>query len=386
MLGYVAIASRIFKPEVAAASFRLDALAKASRKLGFETRVLTVKPVEPVDDGDEDIRRFPVLRDSEGYVKGYLQYMSFDIPLFFRLLLTQPRPDVVVSEPPPTTGAVTRMAGIIRRFPYVYYAADIWSDATESMDTASWVTTVLRSVERFALRGASAVIAVSPEVAERVQEISGRGAHVVRNGIDLDIFNIDGPQISDEELESHGVSKRYLLYSGTMSTWQGAQIFIDALASKALKDTDVDLVFMGRGDDVDRLKEHAARKAPGRVHFFGPSAPEVSAKWQRKASGGLVSVDPESGYDFAYPTKFLASLACGTPVIYAGPGPARAEIEKYDLGVACPWDAEVVGEKVAELLDRPKDSKRLFEWIKENRSMSATGAAAAEIVRSVKRG
>ena len=60
-------------------------------------------------------------------MRGYVQYLSFDIPLFFRLLFA--RADLVVSEPPPTTGLVVAisLAGCADD-PFVYYAADVWTD------------------------------------------------------------------------------------------------------------------------------------------------------------------------------------------------------------------------------------------------------------------
>ncbi|MDO5500237.1 MAG: hypothetical protein Q4F67_11230 [Propionibacteriaceae bacterium] len=37
----------------------------------------------------------------------------------------------MIVEPPPTTGLVVRVACALRRTPYVYYAADLWSVAAE---------------------------------------------------------------------------------------------------------------------------------------------------------------------------------------------------------------------------------------------------------------
>src|SRR5699024_2911233 len=104
------LATRIFAPEPAAASFRLAALVRGLASAGARVRVLTTTP--PADMGTSAdvparVERWPVLRDSEGYVRGYVQYLSFDLPLALRLLRT-PRPDVVVCEPPPTTGVVVR--------------------------------------------------------------------------------------------------------------------------------------------------------------------------------------------------------------------------------------------------------------------------------------
>ena len=130
----VTLATRTFTPEPTAAALRLGALARALAAGGDRVRVLTscLAPSvardarQLVDGGAEpgegrglvEVRRAPVLRDRTGAVRGYVSYMSFDVPLVARLL-TGPRPDVVVSEPPPTTGAAVRIACAARRVPYV---------------------------------------------------------------------------------------------------------------------------------------------------------------------------------------------------------------------------------------------------------------------------
>ena len=115
----VTLATRTFTPEPTAAALRLGALARALAAGGDRVRVLTSRLAPSVAsdarqgaDGGVDagegaglveVRRAPVLRDPTGAVRGYVSYMSFDVPLVSRLLTT-PRPDVVVCEPPPTTG------------------------------------------------------------------------------------------------------------------------------------------------------------------------------------------------------------------------------------------------------------------------------------------
>ena len=185
------IASRIFLPEPAAASFRLGAVYDALVDEDVEVSVLTTQPAPSSEAvltvSSPLIKRWPVLRDKTGYVRGYLPYMSFDIPLFFRLLAER-RPDVILVEPPPTTGAVTRVAAALKRVPYVWYAADVWSDATEVTGAPPIIVDVLRFIERFAIRGASGVIAVSDGVAQRVKELGGKNIRVIPNGIDTDIY------------------------------------------------------------------------------------------------------------------------------------------------------------------------------------------------------
>src|SRR5690554_2010065 len=129
-LSRVLIVSRLFPPEVSAGAFRLGALARSLVRHSLTVRVLTTTPPSQAptspDAAGVDVRRWPVLRDAGGNVRGYLQYMSYDVPLFFRLLFTQF--DVVVAESPPTTGLIAAVVAWLKRRPLVYYAADVWTD------------------------------------------------------------------------------------------------------------------------------------------------------------------------------------------------------------------------------------------------------------------
>ena len=128
----VVIASRLFPPEPGAAAFRLGWLARTLHERGVHVDVMTTRPPAVVRSSRQAdtplfVSRWPVLRDKGGNVRGYLQFASFDGPLFLRLLLHPG--DVIVSEPPPTTGAVVRTVAALRRVRYVYYAADVSSSA-----------------------------------------------------------------------------------------------------------------------------------------------------------------------------------------------------------------------------------------------------------------
>jgi hypothetical protein len=85
----VRLATRLFSPEVGAAAFRLRVLADSFAELGYPVDVVTTAPPGsyPRDDGKLRVSRWPALRDESGNIRGYLQYLSFDIPLLGRLLL-----------------------------------------------------------------------------------------------------------------------------------------------------------------------------------------------------------------------------------------------------------------------------------------------------------
>lgn len=373
----VVIASRIFAPEPAAASFRLTALAHALHDRGADVTVLTTAvpgaASHPIDR-TVDVRRVPVWRDDAGYVRGYLQYLSFDVPLLLRLLAVE-RPDVVVVEPPPTTGAIVRLVCAIRRIPYVYYAADIWSDAAATA-APKLIVRAVRAVEGWAIRGSAAVLSVTDGVTLRVGELGARKLiATVGNGVDTSTFSLDGPAAD--------LAAPYLLYAGTASEVQGAAVFVEAFQRLLEDRPDARLVFLGHGSDWKHLQDLARALPPGAVRFLPRVPAAVAAEWLRGATATLASIRPGEGYDFARPTKILASAACGTPVIFAGAEATGALVTDASLGWAVGYDVTEVERAMADAVNapaRPERRSRIAAWAADNVSIRAVAERASDVV------
>lgn len=398
----IAIASRIFEPEPSAASFRLSALAAAFAGRGDDVTVLTVKPPAALRAAGSGHRagtaaprrayrvaRFPVLRDHAGYVRGYAQYMSFDIPLFFRILFG-PKRDLIISEPPPTTGFFVRLAAALRRTPYAYYAADIWSDASAQTGAPGWMVRLVRGLERFALRGARVVLSVSEGVTARLTELGVAGTAVtVGNGVDAARFA--GALQAGPETETD--SRPVFVYAGTASEWHGADVFVEAMPAVLREVPEARLRYIGGGSEREALEARAAELGIAHAVSFDPvmSAEEVAPVLQG-AAAAIASVRPGAGYDFAFPTKLYSAAVCGAPLIHSGPGPAvdfvRTEVEGAPLGAAVADDPDAVAEAMIEAARRPLDAerrRRVTEWAMRNVSLDAVAQRAVHRLESAVR-
>ncbi|WP_226532610.1 glycosyltransferase family 4 protein [Microbacterium paraoxydans] len=379
------IASRLFPPEVSAGAFRLGALARALRARG-EVVVLTTRPPRHApstpDAPGVDVRRWPVLRDRGGNVRGYIQYMSFDAPLMLRLLFA--RCDVVIAESPPTTGIVAATVAWLRRRPLVYYAADVWTDGVISMGAPKPVIAIMRSMERAVLRRAAAIVSVSDEVTERLRLLDADPARIatVGNGIDTGVFTPEAPLPE--------VAGRYFVYTGTMSEWQRPDVFVRAFAQIAEEAPDVRIRFFGQGAVEHELRALADEVVPGRVDFGGVVSPAQSASWIRGAVAALVSIVPGIGYDFARPTKTYAAAAVGTPVLFAGPETGSRLVSDAQLGVAVDFDVDAVAEAMRLLLIEADEGRseglrpRRAMWAREHVSLDAVAERVAEVVSQVR--
>lgn len=384
---HVVIATRVYSPEPVAAAFRQEALAQALRRAGAEVTVLTTRTPgsASVPTRGIQVSRFPVKRDRQGQVRGYLSYLSFDIPLALRLLLRR-RMDVLVLEPPPTTGLVGMVASMIRRAPYVFYAADVWSDATDSVEgVPPVVRTLVRLAETTVWKRAARVLTISPGVQQRLEQLAGarKGFEMVGNGIDTDTFTPDGPDAGEDP---EGTSP-YFVYAGTVSEWQGASVFVEAFAQVGATHPQARLLFFSEGSGRDQLESLVRERGIEGIEFRDKIPPADVARYLRGAVAGLSSITPGQGYEFALPTKIYAATACGTPVIHAGEGAAHQRIADNHLGWACDYDSSDVAQAMTEALngqDLPR-AEHLRAWTVENASLSACGDRAAAAVLSAHR-
>lgn len=378
---HIVVATRLYAPEVGAASFRLRALARGLASQGATVRVITTIPpsgsaAEPVDPGVTTARA-SVLRDAGGNVRGYVQYLSFDIPLFFRLLFSAA--DLVVSEPPPTTGLVVAITSWLRRRPFVYYAADVWTDGLIALGAPSPMIAVMRRIEGFVMRRAAAVIAVSEEVRDKVRafRVAPDRIFAIGNGVDTEIFRPEGP-IAE-------TTSPTFVYTGAMSEWQGPAVFVEAMPRVLEEFPAATLRFFGQGVEEPAIRATAERLGLTCVELGGVIPPDETASWIRGATAALASITPGVGYDFAKPTKTYAAAACGTPVVFAGAGVGAQLVEDAGLGWRCAHEpgsvAEAMLAAVHAELSGESDRKRngRVAWARENASIAATGHRAADV-------
>lgn len=377
----ITLVSRIYRPEPSAASMFLGAVSDALLESGYEVDVLTAKPL-PQHRGEargEHVKTFPVLRDRSGYVRGYLQYLSFDLPLVFRLLFSR-RPSVVFVEPPPTTGAAVRVVCAMRRIPYVYDAADIWSDAASHATGSSLVVRVLRLVERFAMRGATAMVTISAGVVDRVRSLGVLTPMTVTGfGADTSAF-----VYAEEPIDP------VFVYAGTYTGLHGADILIDAFARFSRTRQGYRLRFIGNGTGQDEMREHAAALGiADDVEFCDPVPAEELRPQLNRAVASLATLQPDGGYAYAFTSKVYSSLAAGCPVIFSGPGPTadfiRRASSRLPVGAAVSYDAEAIAEAMRAAADAPLEAagrRRLAEWTAAEHSMDATARRVREVIVS----
>ncbi len=376
----VVIVSRIFAPEVSAAAGILASWARAFRDRGHDVTVVTSVPPRgtAIDDPDDiRVRRAAVLRDRQQYVRGYLSYLSFDIPLFFRLLFGR-RADLYIVEPPPTTIGAVRIIAALRRTPYAVDSADLWSDAAAMVTNSRMVLGLLRWAEVWGLKGAKHLFAAHEPLIARFRELDiTTPSTAIGFGADTSAFSYEGQSAPNPPV---------FVYAGSYSEWHGAGVFIEAFAKFLPAHPESTLRFIGNGQERDALRERVNELGIARsVSFENPISPTELSPILAGATASVASLKPGQGYDYAFTTKVYSSLAAGCPVIFAGVGPTVLFLRNArnpDVGVAVDYEVAAVQAELERAAEAPlgKDARaRLSEWTRANYSLESV----AELVVSV---
>jgi len=360
----------------------LEAIARALVAQGDDVEIVTSslpRGFSEIDHAGYRISRAAVRRDSRGYLRGYIPYLSFDIPLFFRLLF-RGRPDVYLIEPPPTSGAVMRCISWLKRRPYYYDAADIWSDAAILTTNNRFVLWLLRKVELFALNGAARIFTISTGVSDRLRQLG------VSREIDVSGFGVDTTAFAWDQKARP--KRDYFVYAGTFSEQHGASIFVDAFAEFSLTHPNYTLVFVGNGTERHILERGARERGLTNIEIMNPVSPDELNVLLNGAVASLASLKPGTGYEYAFTTKIYASLASGCPVIFAGPGPTFSFLTGVTDAVSAGCAAEYSVSRVTEMMTRMSahrlshsERKQLSDWSRARFSIDAIARGIVDSIR-----
>ncbi|MBT1035420.1 glycosyltransferase [Canibacter sp. lx-45] len=367
------IVSRVYRPEPGAAAVFLGAVADSTIETGGQVTVIGAKPTPEVA---QKYRKIPgeklvlasVLRNAQGYIRGYLQYLSFDLPLLWRLAV-HPKPDIIFVEAPPTTGAVVSIISKLRKIPYVYRAADVWSEAAKHATNSKIVLCLLKYVEKFALRNATELIAMYPSVAKQVRALGVKTKTTIAGvGAETNIFNYRSvPQ------------RKEFIYPGSYTELHGASVLIDAFKIFSDKNPGYKLRFIGTSTpDVKAEMQHKVNQygISSQITFEPAVIPDQLAGELNSAVATLATLNPYGQYSFAFATKIYSSLASGCPTLFAGPGPTAKFIANNpdSQSVVAQYDAQQIAAAMQKIARNPLTAaqrQELAEWTAQNYSLKS---------------
>ena len=272
------------------------------------------------------------------------------------------RPEVVLSGDMPLDGQrilqeATHGAGA----QFVFWLQDVYSTAVRFVlgrkapllaGLAGWH---YERVEKNLLRKSDAVVCIAPSFAERLARwgIAGSRVSVIPNWAPVEEI-VPTPKDNAWAREM-GVADRFcFLYSGTLGMKHRPELLL-ALAKRLEGRGDARLVVVAGGAGADWLAERAHEVSADAMTLL-PFQPYERVPEVLGAADVLIALlDAEAG-NFAVPSKTLAYLCAGRPVMIAAPegNEAARVVERAQAGiVVSPEGEEDALEAALRLMDNP---------------------------------
>ena len=376
----VLLLTQFYWPEERSAPANLAALAESLQARGHFVTVITGFPNHPfgrIYEGYrlrwrqwDEVRGVPVLRvplypsHSLSALRRAWHYSSFALAsaTIGAFLTRKLSPDVLLVYLPPLTNWLpTRILQILHRVPVVFWETDLWPDALIATGKGAHplVLSAIRRLDRAVHRRAAKVCLGSAGLAER---LVAKGVEPSRVQVMIDwadeslFFPVDpDPALAAE----HGLSEKFnVVYGGNLGPAQGLETVVEAATH--LQDLDdLQVVLIGGGEDEARLKARVAEVGLENVRFIARQPMTEIHRWFALAEVLLVHLRPDPLFELQIPSKVMAYLACGRPILCAVAGPAAELVRDAGGGISsAPGDAVAMARALRRLYEMPAKERR----------------------------
>lgn len=255
--------------------------------------------------------------------------------------LFAPRADVIYAwHPPLTMGLAAWVVARLRGIPFVYDVQDIWPESAllSGLLREGVLVNVMFALERFIYKRAAHILVVT-EGARR--NLIGKGVApekitVMPHWIDPTLFAEPLPETVELVRRAYDWGRDFvILFAGNLGLVQGLETVVRA-AQLVPADSAIRFVLVGDGADRQRLQSIAAEVGlpARRLQFIDRQPVERINDFLAAADALLVHLKQSELSQYVIPTKTLAYMATGRPILMAMEGAAAELVQTAGAGIA----------------------------------------------------
>ena len=223
--------------------------------------------------------------------------------------------------------------------------------------------TYLQRMERRIYRAADHIVALAPGIRDGICRTGYPAERVsmVPNGSDVDLFAPSDGELDDERFGPPDAFR--LVFTGAHGLANGLDAVLDAAGELKRRGVhDVHFVFIGRGNQKERLMERSRREGLDALVSWVPLIPkeELARVLPRMDVGMMILKNLPAFYYGTSPNKFFDYIACGLPVLNNYPGWLADMIGEHGCGRALPPDdPSAFADAILWLRDHPEERREM---------------------------
>jgi glycosyltransferase involved in cell wall biosynthesis len=321
-----------------------------------------------------------------------LNYLSWMFSSMLAAWLTPPCDVIYVWHPPLTVGVSASVISALKRTPFVYDVQDLWPEsalASGLMRPGRLVDALYRLADWVYAR-APRILVVSERAAQHLRRrgVEPRKISVAPHWFDDEAFRAPARRDVRTEL---GLRGRFIvMFAGNLGMVQGLDTVVEAAALLGGA-PEIVFVLVGDGADRPRLERMVRERNLTNVIFTGQHPSSAMPDFYRAADALLVHLKASEIAEHAIPTKVIAYLAAGRPIVCATGGAAGDLVAEANAGpVAGAGDARALADAVTSLAAQPpavreslgSNGRRYFEdHFERRRVIDVYESVLAELAR-----
>lgn len=360
--------TQFYWPEVRTAPLNLAALAEDLTAKGHSITVMTGFPNHPYGRLYEGYRmkirqwesingvqvlRLPLFADhSLSGFRRALNYGSFALSALLAgsFCARRIKVDVIFAYLPPLTiGIPAAFLSRAKHAPIVYWMTDLWPEnlLAAGAKISPYIIKKIHRLADWVYRKSAFICVNSPGY---VADLIEKGATPAKIRILTDWADEKRffPAPHDEQLARQcGMFRKFnIVYGGNLGKVQGLDVVIQA--ARYLQDTpQIQFVFIGDGVEAARLKQMAEENALANILFISRKPPGEIHKYFALADVLLAHLERKPVFKMQIPSKIIAYLACGRPILCGIEGEAAKLVQEARAGITfIPQDAQHLAEQV----------------------------------------
>jgi len=292
-----------------------------------------------------------------GRIWAFLYFMT---ACFFKGLGIRNADVVYATSTPLTIGVPAMLLKWCRRIPFVFEVRDQWPEIPIAMGYIRnpLLKKLLLCLERRIYISSSAVVALSPGMADGIRQVLGnveRPIQIAPNSADIDLFrpDMDGSAVRQQ---MGWQDKFIVMHFGTMGHANGLDFLIGA-AARCTDYPDILFVLIGSGRQKERLARSAENLKLKNIVFIDNKPKLELPHWVAACDVSTVIFADYPILEHNSANKFFDSLAAGKPVLLNYSGWQREILESRSAGLGCRLCS--LDEYVANLLTLYKNKDQL---------------------------